>query len=121
MAESLNADPMRAFVAKANEGPVVMLNLLELKPDGGLALYRQYMAAVAPLLEGIGGKARYLGRCAELLLGAADNDWDLVLMVEYPNRGALLEMLSSPEYREIQHLREEAVTRSVLLATEPLS
>ena len=38
-----------------------MLNLLALKPDGGLEKYMEYGAAVAPLLEGIGGRPLYTG------------------------------------------------------------
>ena len=36
---------MRAFLVRADEGPVVMLNLIQLKPDGGLESYQKYMAA----------------------------------------------------------------------------
>ena len=35
-------------------------------------------------------------------------------MVEYPTRGAFLEMVSSPEYLEIAHLRTESLERGEL-------
>ena len=98
-----------------------MLNLLKFKPDGGLASYQKYMAAVAPLLAKVGGAARYVGSGAELLIGVDGDDWDLVLVVEYPTRSALLKMATSPEYLEIRHLRDDSLTRSVLLATDPLT
>jgi uncharacterized protein (DUF1330 family) len=40
-------------------------------------------------------------------------------MVEYPTRGAFLEMISSPEYLEIAHLRTEALVRSELHPLDP--
>ncbi|RMH15966.1 MAG: DUF1330 domain-containing protein [Acidobacteria bacterium] len=94
-----------------------MLNLLKWKP-GGEASYRRYLAAVAPLVERVGGRVRFSGRPAELLIG--EEEWDLMLVVEYPTRGALLEMIGSAAYREIEHLRHQALERSVLYAVDPL-
>lgn len=96
-----------------------MLNLLKFKPDGGAERYAEYGAATAPLLEKVGGRVLYAGAGAERLLGDESGDWDMVLLVEYANRQALMDMTASEEYRAIQHLRTEALTRSVLLATDP--
>ena len=111
---------MQAFVARADEGPVVMLNLIKLKPDGGLESYKKYMAAVAPLLARVGGSVRWAGYGAELVIGTDGDDWDLVLVVEYPKRQALIELIGSPDYQAIQHLRDDSLTRSLLLATDPM-
>ena len=40
-------------------------------------------------------------------------------MVEYPTRRAFLEMVTSPEYLEIAHLRTEALERSELHPLDP--
>jgi uncharacterized protein (DUF1330 family) len=111
---------MQEFVGRADDGPVVMLNLLKLKSEGGAEGYSAYMEKVRPLLAGVGGRALYAGRGAELLIGRSDENWDLVLIVEYPTRKALIGMISSPEYQAIQHLRNESLSRSVLLATDPV-
>ena len=42
-----------------------------------------------------------------------------MLLVEYPTRGAFLEMIGSPEYAAIAHLRTEALTRSELHPLTP--
>jgi uncharacterized protein (DUF1330 family) len=97
-----------------------MLNLIKLRPDGGAESYAAYMAAVAPLLAKVGGRAHYAGRGAELVIGRDGDDWDLVLVIEYPARKALIDMISSEEYRAVQHLRDDSLTRSVLLATDPM-
>lgn len=122
-AEQLNAEGFRELLERSrseHDGPVVMLNLLALKPDGGLEKYMEYGAAVAPLLEGIGGRPLYTARGGRSLLGG-DRVWDLVLLVQYPSRAAFLEMVGSPEYEAIAHLRTEAITASELhpLELEP--
>jgi uncharacterized protein (DUF1330 family) len=107
---------MAAFMGRASEGPVYMLNLLEFQPDGGAERYAEYGTAVAPLLEGVGGKPIFAGRPSEHLIG--EGNWDMVLVVSYPTRQAFLDMVSSPEYQEIEHLRSESLQRSELRAMD---
>ena len=107
---------MAAFARRASEGPVYMLNLLEFVPDGGAERYAEYGTAVAPLLERAGGKPVFAGRPAEHLIG--EGSWDMVLVVSYPTRQAFIDMVSSPEYQEIEHLRSEALARSELRAMD---
>ena len=109
---------MTAFANSASEGPVYMLNLLEFASDGGAERYVEYGAAVAPLFEKAGGKPIFAGRPAESLIG--DGNWDMVLVVSYPTRQAFLDMVSSPEYQEIEHLRSEALIRSELRAMDEI-
>jgi uncharacterized protein (DUF1330 family) len=111
--EPLNQEGFAAFGERAGDGaPVVMLNLLAFRPEGGRERYEEYGAAVAPLLEKVGGRIAFLGEPAPPLLG--DGSWDLVVLVEYPTRQAFLDMVASPEYRAIEHLRSEALTRGEL-------
>jgi uncharacterized protein (DUF1330 family) len=117
-AEALNEEDLAAFTRRASEGPVFMLNLLEFLPDGGAERYAEYGTAVAPILEGIGGRPVFAGRPAESLIG--EGSWDLMVLVEYPTRQAFLDMVSSPEYQAIAHLRTEALRRSELRAMDPL-
>jgi uncharacterized protein (DUF1330 family) len=100
------------LVNRADEGPVTMLNLLAFKPDGGQERYAEYGAAVLPLLEKAGGRLVFQGEASPVVLGG--DSWDLVLLVEYPTRRAFLEMIQSPEYQEIAHLRTEALARGEL-------
>jgi uncharacterized protein (DUF1330 family) len=106
--ERPNAEGMAAFnEAAGEEKPVTMLNLLRFKPDGGRERYAEYGAAVAPLLDGIGGRIVFVGESASPLLGG--DSWDLVALVEYPTRQAFLEMIGSSDYQAIAHLRTEAL------------
>ena len=116
--EPLNQEGFDSFRQRAEEGTaVVMLNLLRFQPEGGRERYADYGAAVAPLLEQVGGRIVFAGEPAPPLLG--DDSWDLVALVEYPSRQAFLEMVSSPEYAAIGHLRTEALTRGELHPMEP--
>jgi uncharacterized protein (DUF1330 family) len=122
--EPVNKEGFAAFAARAGDGsPVVMLNLLRFKPEGGRERYGEYGAAVAPLLERAGGRVVFAGDPATVLLGS--RSWDMVLLVEYPTRGAFLEMIGSEDYQAIAHLRTEALTAGELhpldaVATEGL-
>ena len=111
-----NQDAFAAFSQRAGEGPVYMLNLLEFRPAGGAERYAEYGEAVAPLLARAAGKPVFAGRPSESLIG--EGEWDLMILVSYPTRQAFLDMVSSPEYQAIEHLRTEALVRSELRARD---
>lgn len=111
--EELHPEGFAVFSERAaEEGAVVMLNLLSFRPDGGRERYMEYGAAVAPLLEKAGARILYAGEAATALIGPGS--WDLVLLVEYPTRQAFLNMTGSSEYQEIAHLRTEALLKGEL-------
>ena len=116
--EALNQVGFAAFSERSGDGgPVVMLNLLLFKPEGGEERYLEYGSAVAPLLEKAGGRIVFAGKPAPALLG--DESWDLVALVEYPTRQAFLDMIASEEYQAIAHLRTEALTKGELHPMDP--
>jgi uncharacterized protein (DUF1330 family) len=116
--ERLNEAALGEFAERASDGPVVMLNLLRFRPEGGAERYAEYGAAVAPLLERVGGEVLFAGQPAAALIG--DDSWDLVALARYPTRQAFLDMVSSPEYREIGHLRTESLIASELHPMDPV-
>lgn len=117
-AEPLNKDGFAAFAERAGDGaPLVMLNLLAFKPEGGRERYEEYGEAVAPLLEKAGGRIAFLGEPAAALIG--EGSWDLVVLVEYPTRQAFLDMIGSAEYQAVGHLRTEALTKGELHPMDP--
>jgi uncharacterized protein (DUF1330 family) len=115
--EQFNPEAFKAFAAAAAKGPVVMLNLLAFKPDGGGERYGEYAAAVAPLLAGVGGRIVSVHRPAPTMIGT--EDWDMIALVEYPTRQAFLDMISSPEYQKVMHIRTEALVRAGLVPMDP--
>lgn len=104
-----------------------MLNLLKFKAradDGGgsgAQSYNRYGDAVRPMVEALGGKFIWAGRAEELLIGEeAEQDWDMVALVEYPSRKAFIEMATGKQMGEIHHDREAGLERTVLLACRTL-
>ncbi len=79
---------LKRYLAEDPGGPVVMLNLLRFKPDGGRESYARYSAALADYLPGIGARVLYIGDTSTTLVAPEGHDWDAVLLVEYPSRAA---------------------------------
>ena len=117
--EELNPIALEELARRADEGPVVMLNLLDFKQAGGAERYTEYAEAVGPLLDRVGGRVLYAGEAAAPVIGPSK--WDLVLLVEYPTRRAFLEMVGSREYQRFAHLRSEALERSELHPLDPVA
>lgn len=102
------------------EGPVVMLNLLRFRPDGGRESYRRYAEALgAGVHDRYGLEVLYSGEGGPALVAEPGQEWDSVVLVRYPNRQAFVDMVRDPEYRAAAHLRAEALVESVLQPTAP--
>lgn len=117
-------DPKGADLKKflqADDGkPIVMLNLLRFREDGGRERYLQYAAATAPFLTKVGGEMLYFGKGHEALVAEPGQAWDAVLLVRYPSRKAFLSMVADPEYQKVTELRTSALSEAVLQPTTPL-
>jgi uncharacterized protein (DUF1330 family) len=114
-----NPEAFRALSKSSEQGPVVMLNLLKFRADGGREDYERYAADATRKVAGLGGRILYVGQAAELLEGG--EDWDVVALAEYPSRAAFLEMISSPDFQAMAELREQSLERAVLYATDPIA
>jgi uncharacterized protein (DUF1330 family) len=110
---------LKRFLAEDPGGPVVMLNLLRFRPDGGRDRYREYVDAFSGHSARFGARALYVGDCDTVLVAPEGHRWDAVLVVEYPSRQAFSDMVADPDYQSITHLRTEALTDAVLQATVP--
>lgn len=103
-----------------DEGPVVMLNLLEFKARDGAAEYNKYGGTVVQMVEASGGKVLWMGKVDQALIGDVDaNDWDAIALVQYPSRKAFVEMTSTKEYDAAHEHRESGLERTVVLACTP--
>ena len=115
------ADQFQAFTGLPDTGPFVMVNLLKFKkdstPDGksGRDAYRRYSHNVLPLLLKVGGKVVWSGNVDQVFIGAKEDEWDFVLLVEYPSKKAFMEMVSAPEYTVVQQDREAGLEKAVLM------
>ncbi|MFW5874934.1 MAG: DUF1330 domain-containing protein [Desulfosalsimonas sp.] len=101
-----------------HNGPIVMLNLLKFKPDGGAELYGKYSEVAGRLVTEIGGKILYYGNQKMPVIG--HEEWDAVLLVQYPSVSAFLTMTSDERYQKAVHYRNEALLDSRLYALETI-
>lgn len=106
-----DAEQMKGFQEPGGEGPIFMVNLLKFKEkaeyeDGreteltGGQAYALYGQGVSKLIENYGGAAVFGGQVTRLTYGFAEDLWDLVAIAQYPNRQAMLDMITSAEYQE---------------------
>jgi uncharacterized protein (DUF1330 family) len=126
MSISPNAEQFRELASSTDEGPVVMLNLLKFKPRAdssegttGEEAYRSYGDVAVTMIEERGGSVIWAGRADQILIGDPADDWDQVLLVQYPSRAAFLDMVSQPSYQEAHQHRESGLERTVVVACSP--
>jgi uncharacterized protein (DUF1330 family) len=123
-------ESIQALLSRKIEGPVTMLNLLrfrdvadysdspDLGPDdpiSGEEAYAIYSAHTLPHLAAVGGTVVFAGEGGSLLIGPEQARWDRVLLVQYPNLGAFLEMTQDPDYHKGAGHRTAALEDSRLL------
>ena len=124
-------DNMAAFMALPDDTPINMVNFLRYRelaeyPDGhehvgkgwsGRRAYEEYGRAIAVPFTKVGAKVIWRGAFQATTIGAADEVWDDLLVVEYPSAKAFLQMISDPEYQAGAINRTAALADSRLYRT----
>jgi uncharacterized protein (DUF1330 family) len=117
-----NREQFAELAASTDTGPVVMLNLLKFKATAtgetgsGAEAYQRYGDVVVKMVEEQGGRILWQGRADQMLIGDPAQDWDSVVLVEYPSRKAFIEMVTAPKYEAAHEHREAGLERTVLVA-----
>ncbi|MCU1718597.1 DUF1330 domain-containing protein [Pseudomonas sp. 5P_3.1_Bac2] len=113
------------------EAPLLMLNLLRYQdqaqyPQGsehsacsGREAYRRYSQTALAKVQGVGGEVQLMAAVQLALIAPADEQWDEVLLVRYPNKAAFLSMLADPQYQAATVHRSAALADSRLIASLP--
>ena len=111
-------DQFKQLISQDYKGPIVMVNLLKFKPDGGAESYRKYYEATKELMQ---GKAitRNVYRGDGLMPVIGDEVWDEIALYEYPSIEAFIEMNRDKRYQAVVHYRTEALADSRLYCTIP--
>ena len=120
MSSSLEPTPeqLEALLARPADAPVVMINLLQFRADGGRESYLRYTQEVAPHLQRVGGTVRYAGASPGVVVGDGEKPWwDAIIVVEYPSPAAFLDMVSNEEYLKVHEYRAAGLDRGDLIAT----
>lgn len=112
-----NDEQLKGFNDNPEIGPIKMLNLLKFKErakysDGrqtelsGIEAYLIYSTETQEHLKKVGGKLVFSGPVSRLMIGEADELWDAVGIAEYPNRAAMLKMITDSAYLKSSEHRE---------------
>ncbi|MDP3895568.1 MAG: DUF1330 domain-containing protein [Mesorhizobium sp.] len=121
-------DAFGEFRRLPEEGRVHMLNLVRLRdraayPDGraatGAEAYAAYGRESGPIFRRVGGKIAWSGDFRLMLIGPADERWDICFIAEYPNAAAFVEMVKDADYQKAVIHRQAAVEDSRLIRTRP--
>ena len=99
---------------KLPSGPVVMVNLLTFKENGGREAHAKYGAGVSKILKTLDAEIIFSADCKGALIGGAT--WDSVALVRYPDKMTLMKMAQSAEYQEVHKFRDEGLEGQVNLA-----
>ena len=124
-----NEEQMAGFLEGDTDTPIKMVNLLKFKDkadykDGrqtslsGKEAYQIYTDEVQGHLEKVGGKSIFLGEVERLMLGEVEELWDWVVIVEYPSRKAMLEMVMDSEYQKSEEHRSAGLAGQLNIETK---
>jgi uncharacterized protein (DUF1330 family) len=124
-----NPERIAAFLENDDPSPVVMVNLLKFKakadaPDEGLSgaeAYMRYGAAMAALVQAVGGRIIWTGRVTDMVIGESDVDFDVVALMEYPSRRAFAQLVRDARVHEISVHRAAGLRGQWLFATTQTS
>ncbi len=121
-------DPTKEIFAEFRRndrpGPIDMLNLVRLREDAaypdrraatGAEAYAAYGRDSGPVFQRVGGEIVWRGAFELMLIGPADERWDLCFIARYPSVAAFVEMIRDPVYREAVKHRQAAVEDSRLV------
>ena len=110
------AEQIEQLMAHDHKGPIIMVNLLRFKPDGGAESYRKYSDFTSKYIKDkLGGRVVY--GCKMLMPVIGEEEWDEVKLVEYPSIASFIEMQIDKEYQKMLKYRTEALIDSRLYLT----
>lgn len=122
-------EQQRSLGEPGPDGRIVMVNLLKFRerasyPDGsdsdlsGRDVYCQrFVEPAARLIREHGGRILYDGDVTFLMCGQADDLWDQVAVVEYPNRSMFVAMLRSDALQALTVHREATLEGQLNIET----
>ena len=107
-----------AFLAKEPSLPLFMLNLNQ---HSDRAAYGRYGKNTLPQLLRRSAGPIFMADALPVVVGDAAHPlhqpWHEILLVHYPTRGAMLDMLCDPDYQRGLPAREQGLARAGLVAT----
>ena len=124
-----NKDQMKLFMEFPDDSPIKMVNLLKFKDkasydDGrttdlsGQEAYAIYASEVIKHLEKVGAEVIFTSKVKGLLIGDAENLWDMVIIAKYPNKTAMIKMIMDSDYLESEKHRSAGLEGQLNIITQ---
>ena len=104
-------DPLAELLARYPDEPVVVVNLVRLKP-GGQDAHRAYLDQVDGILRRYGATPWYTGPGLGTLIG--EEHWDKSAITTYPSVRALAAFIADPQFLALAPLRHEALDAGIV-------
>lgn len=116
------AHQWRGLIEAPDSGPICVVNFIKFRreasyernaadtPCTGAEAFMRYGAKSAPRIAAVGGTLTFAGRFERTVIGA-DEDWDAVILANYPDRKSFLRLFRDVEYRDAFRHRRAAVAQ----------
>ena len=113
-------EAVNSHAGSAGAEPVVMVNLMKFKsPEHSQRFLGESRAKTGQFIRELGATIIFAGLAGPEF--CAGEDWDLVLLVQYPNFAAVHDTLTDDAIGPfVSELRAETIERSRFLLTTPL-
>ena len=116
----------RSILLFPNKQPIVTTSFLQLPTGevhdekvgfrGSVAeALAKYIDATTPIIERIGVKPIYVSGVPHTVIGDDSNQWDTVVVTQYPSAEAFIELHLDPEYREKSVPYRRLTTKRVIM------
>ena len=126
-------ESLARFAALPDDRVIHMINFLKYRdlaeyPEGhehagkgwsGRRAYEEYATTLGPIFDRIGARMVWRAAFEAAVIGHESEDWDDVLIAEYPNSKAFMAMVADPEYQAVAVNRTAALTDTRLIRTNP--
>jgi uncharacterized protein (DUF1330 family) len=122
---------LRELLASDLGGPLQFVNFLAFNeraqyaedhdetPVSGEEAYNRYGAVAIQHIMERGGSLFALNTIEQTLIGA-DDGWHQIVIVQYPNVDAFIDMLCTPTYQAALHHRDAGLKATKLMVSRPL-
>jgi len=109
-------EQFKELMDQGYKGPIMMINLLKFKKEGGREAYARYHEGLQESFDRIGGKITKMGNLLMTVIGF--EEWDQFFVAEYPSIDAFIEMQRDKGYQAAVPHRDEALEDSRLIAVK---
>jgi uncharacterized protein (DUF1330 family) len=133
MTAAFDMDRVREIARSAGDEPVTMVNMLRFRDrasydpgcdatpcSGRDAYFERYASVSTPLVMAAGASIFWLGSVVGHVVSPAEERWDDILLVQYPNFGAVQRLFENPAYQAVVFHRSAALQDSRLIAARSI-